>query len=156
MEALLKLTFLILLSNVIALKMFKSNSNDNGEKIISGLHYKSKYDDKRPVLSNSLTVCVRFNIERYGFGTNPAQILLIQPFFGLRVEYPLSGMILVNSNNGNKFAFFRLLYDPKRKNYPMWKVKIWHHVCFSYSNKNSHISFVKVMLYMSKYSVLNI
>ena len=157
MKALIKLTFLVLLPNVIALKFFKSNKNDIGEKIISGLHYKSKYDDKRPVLSNSLTVCVRFNIERYGVRKNPAQILWLgykQLFFGLRVNYPLSGMILVNSNNGNEFSFFRLLYDSKRKNYPMWKVHIWHHVCFSYSNQNSHISFVKVMFYMSKYSVL--
>ena len=78
MKALIKLTFLVLLSNVIALKIFKSTKNDNNEKMISGLHYKSKVDNIRPVLSNSLTICIRFNIKRYGTKKNPAQILEIK------------------------------------------------------------------------------
>ena len=148
MKGLIKLTFLILLSNVIALKMFKSNSNDNGEEIISGLHYKSKVDDIRLVLSNSLTICIRFNIKRYGTKMkNTAQILEIEnkkfTLLGLRATYPTSTLFWTKSNSKDKIL--RWLYDPKRRiSYPMWKLYIWHHVCYSYSKKNSHISFVRV------------
>ena len=145
MKALIKLTFLVLLSNVIALKIFKSNKNDNGEKMISGLHYKSKVDDIRPVLSNSLTICIRFNIERYGTKNNPAQILTIKnkkfTFFGLQAKYPTPFIMLGNS----KDRILRFLYGPRRRiSYPIWKLYIWHHVCFSYSKKSSHISVVQV------------
>ena len=148
MKALIKLTFLVLMSNAIALKIFKSNRNDNNEKIISGLHYKSKVDDTMPVLSNSLTICIRFNIKRYGTKRkNRAQILVIEnkkfTFLGLRATYPTSTLFWSKSNSKDKIS--RWLYDPKRRrSYPMWKLYIWHHVCYSYSKKNSHISFVRV------------
>ena len=147
MKALIKLTFLVLLSNVIALKFFKSNKNDNGEKIISGLHYQSKVDDIRPVLSNSLTICIRFNIKRYGTKLkNPAQILEIDNkkyvLFGLRATYPRTTIFLENSIS--KDNILKFVYDPRRIGYPMWKLYIWHHACFSYSKKSSHISFVRV------------
>ena len=144
----MKLTFLALFSNVIALKIFKSNKNDNGEKIMSGLHYKSKVDDTMPVLSNSLTICIRFNIKRYGTKMkNPAQILEIEnkkfTLLGLRATYPTSTLFWTKSNSKDKIL--RWLYDPKRRmSYPMWKLYTWHHVCYSYSKKNSHISFVRV------------
>ena len=148
MEALVKLTFFILLSNAIALKMFKSIDNDTGENVISGLRYKGKQDEKMPVLSNSLTVCIRFNIKRYGFWGNLGQILTIRNkksiFFEILARYPKAWLILGNSNHGKEFTFWRMLYDPKRKSYPMWKLYVWHHVCFSYSKQNSHISFVQV------------
>ena len=148
MKALVKLTFFILLSNAIALKMFKSNDNDTGENVISGLQYKSKQDEKTPVLSNSLTVCIRFNIKRYGVWRNRAQILTIRNkksiFLEMLARYPKAWLVLGNSNHGNEFTFWRMLYDPKRKSYPMWKMNIWHHVCMSYSKKSSHISFMQV------------
>ena len=146
MKGLIKLTFLILLSNVIALKMFSSKDNDDEENIISGLHYKSKQDEKRPVLSNSLTVCIRFNIKRLGSWRNFATIFQIGnekfSFFSLVAQYPESWIGLGNSNHETWFG--RILYDPKRKGYPMWKLYIWHHICMSYSKKSSHISFVQV------------
>ena len=148
MKALMKLTFLVLLSNVIALKIFKSNKNDNGEKIISGLHYKSKIDDIRPVLSNSLTICIRFNIKRYGTKIkNPAQIFEIEnkefTFLGLRATYPTSTIFWSKRNSNDKIL--RFVYDPRRRiSYPMWKLYIWNHVCFSYSKKSSYVSFVRV------------
>ena len=150
MEALLKVTLFVLLSNAIALKMFKGNDNDNGENVISGLHYKSKQDEKMPVLSNSLTVCIRFNIKRYGIHrkNTKAQILEIRNkrlvFLGIRANYPRSWLVLGNSNHGDEFNLWRMLYDPKRKSYPLWKLYIWHHVCFSYSKQSSYISFVRV------------
>ena len=149
MGALIKVTLFVFLSNAIALKMFKSNDNDNGENVISGLHYKRKQDGKMPVLSNSLTVCVRFNIKRYGIhGKNIAQILEIRNkrflILGIRAGYPRSWLTLGNSNHEDEFNFWRMLYDPKRKSYPLWKLFIWHHVCFSYSKQSSYISFVQV------------
>ena len=147
MEALLKLIFFILLSNVISLKMFKSNDNDNWENVISGLHYKSKEGEKWPTLSNSLTVCIRFNIKRLGVPGKPALFLIGNkrlPFFQLFAQYPQSWLVLGNTNNGNEFSSWRMLYDPKRKSYPMWRLYKWHHVCMSYSKKSSHISFVQV------------
>ena len=149
MEALIKMTLFVFLSNAIALKMFKSNDNDNGENVISGLHYKRKQDGKMPVLSNSLTVCVRFNIKRYGIhGKNIAQILEIRNkrflILGIRAGYPRSWLTLGNSNHEDEFNFWRMLYDPKRKSYPLWKLFIWHHICFSYSKQSSYISFVQV------------
>ena len=148
MKALIKLTFLVLLSKVIALKIFKSNKNDNNENIISGLHYNSKVDDTMPVLSHSLTICIRFKIKRYGTKIkNPAQIFEIEnkefTFLGLRATYPTSTIFWSKPNSNDKIL--RFVYDPRRRiSYPMWKLYIWHHVCFSYSKKSSHISFVRV------------
>ena len=148
MKALVKLTFFILVSNAIALKMFKNNNNDTGEKVISGLKYKGKQDEKMPVLSNSLTVCIRFNIKRYGVRKNRGQILTLGNrkfiFLEILARYPKGWLVLGNSNHGNEFTFWRMLYDPKRKSYPMWKLYNWHHICFSYSKQTSHISFVQV------------
>ena len=148
MKALVKLTFFILLSNAIALKMFKNNNNDTGKKVISGLKYKGKQDEKMPVLSNSLTVCIRFNIKRYGVRKNRGQILTLGNrkfiFLEILARYPKGWLVLGNSNHGNEFTFWRMLYDPKRKSYPMWKLYNWHHICFSYSKQTSHISFVQV------------
>ena len=148
MEALVKLTFFFLLSNAIALKMFKSIDNDTGENIISGLRYKSKPDEIMPVLSNSLTVCIRFDIKRYGVWKNHGQILTIGnkrlTFLEILARYPKGWLVLGNFNHGNEFTFWRMLYDPKRKSYPIWKLYNWHHICFSYSKQTSHISFVQV------------
>ena len=148
MKGLMKLTFLMLFSNVIALKMFSSKDNDDEENVISGLRYKSKQDEKRPVLSNSLTVCIRFNIKRLGSWRNLASIIQIgnEKFylFWFVAQYPESWIGLGNSNHGKESVIGRILYDPKRKSYPMWKLYVWHHICMSYSKKSSHISFVKV------------
>ena len=148
MKGLIKLTFLILLSNVIALKMFSSKDNDDEENVISGLHYKSKQDEKRPVLSNSLTVCIRFNIKRLGSWRNFASIFQIGnekfSFLWFGAQYPESWIALGNSNHEKESVMGRILYDPKRKSYPMWKLYVWHHICMSYSKKSSHISFVQV------------
>ena len=148
MKGLIKLTFLILLSNVIALKMFSSKDNDDEENVISGLRFKSKQDEKRPVLSNSLTVCIRFKIKRLGTWRNLASIFQIGNekffFFWFLAQYPESWMGLGNSNHEKESVMGRILYDPKRKDYPMWKLYTWHHICMSYSKESSHISFVKV------------
>ena len=162
MKGLIKLTFLILLSNVIALKMFSSKDNDDEENVISGLRYKSKQDEKQPVLSNSLTVCIRFNIKRLGSWRNFALIFQIGnekfTFFSLVAQYPESWIVLGNSNHEEESSIGRILYDPKRKGYPMWKLYIWHHICMSYSKKNSHISFVQVRktFLVYTYSVKNV
>ena len=50
-----------------AIKIFESSVHLEVENLISGLRYKRPNDEK-VMLSNSLTVCIRFNLKRLGYG----------------------------------------------------------------------------------------
>ena len=155
MHTFTKLTFLIHIINAIALKIYESNVAREGEKIITGLHYK-RGENENPILTNSITTCVRLNLKRLGsvnrpeFSNNPAPLIIIPSseknwFLYILAGYPESWIILENYNYGNNFYIFKVLLDPVSDSYLIWKLYTWHHICFSYSEQNSTIRFVKVI-----------
>ena len=82
-----------LVSNLIALKIFKSHNVNSDKEIVRGLHYK-KQSEKDITFSNSLTFCIRLNIRRL-HNDNFAKLLIIQnteyEFFRLNARYDNSG-----------------------------------------------------------------
>ena len=136
--------------NAIALKIYESNVASKGENVITGLHYKRQENDN-PILTNSLTTCVRFNLKRLGPLNNPGQFwnptpLIVIPnseskwFLGILAGYPNSRIFL----DGKTSIMNMILHDLDNDNYLIWKLYTWHHICFSYSEANSQIRFVKV------------
>ena len=136
------------MTNAIALKIYESNVASKGENSITGLHYK-RQENENPILTNSLTTCVRFNLKRLGNQNNPGYSnnmspLIIIPrnnetyFLGIGAGYPNSVIIFENT--------ITLLRDPVSNSNFIWKLYTWHHICFSYSEQNSQIRFVKVIL----------
>ena len=152
MQTFTKLTFFFLTTNAIALKIYKSNVASNEEKIINGLHYK-RQENENPILTNSLTTCVRFNLKKLGPLNNPGHFwnptpLIAIPnsnksnwFLGIFAGYPNSRIFL----DGKTSFMNMILHDlDNLENYLIWKLYTWHHICFSYSEPNSQIRFVKV------------
>ena len=132
--------------NAIALKIYESNVAIGMEKIITGLHYKGQ-ENENPILTNSLTTCIRLNLKRLGnynnrgYRNNPAPLVVIPSsnetyFLAIMAGYPVSVIYL---NGRNVF-----LHDPVSNSNLIWKLYTWHHICFSYSKINSEIRFVKV------------
>ena len=105
MHTFTELTFLILMTNGIALKIYESNVESNQEKIITGLRYK-RQENENPRLTNSLTTCVRFNLKRLGNLNNPgysndlSPIIIIPSetyyFLGIVAGYPESWLVFEN------------------------------------------------------------
>ena len=153
MQTFTKLTFLILMTNGIALKIYESTVQSKGKNITTGLHYK-RQENENPTLTNSLTTCVCFNLKRLGNGNNPGYTnnmspLIIIPsetlfFLGIFAGYPESWIVFENYNYGKQFHIAKVLLDPVSDSYLIWKLFTWHHICFSYSEQNSQIRFVKV------------
>ena len=134
------------MTNGIALKIYESNVASDGENIITGLHYK-RQKNENPILTNDLTTCVRLNLKRLGnyrnpaYSNNPTPLIIIPSsnetyFLAILAGYPVS---FIHLNGKNLY-----LHDQVSNSNLIWKLHEWHHICFSYSMKNSQIRFVKV------------
>ena len=134
------------MTNGIALRIYESNVASDQKNVITGLHYK-RQKNENPILTNSLTTCVRLNLKRLGnlgnseYSNNPAPLIIISSsnatyILGIVAGYPDSA---INFNGQILF-----LHDPVSNSNIIWKLYTWHHICFSYSEKNSQIRFVKV------------
>ena len=149
------------MTNAIALKIYKSNIASNGEKIITGLHYK-RQENENPILTNSLTTCVRLKLKRLGNLNNPGYkdnsvpliFITSKNFFFLAIlaGYPDSFIFLGNYNYGKTSPIFKRLHDPVSNSNLIWKLYTWHHICFSYSEQNLQIRLVKVSRGLSIYT----
>ena len=156
MHTFTKLTFLLLMINAVALKIYESNVASKGKKIITGLHYK-RQENENPILTNSLTTCVRLNLKKLGNYNNPgysnsyAPLIVIPTskelyFLAIVAGYPDSIIWLGYHNNGKHSYISSSLRDPVSDSNLIWKLFTWHHICFSYSKQNSKIIFVMVSL----------
>ena len=146
MRTFTKLTFLLLMINALALKIYESNVANNGNKIMTGLQYK-RQENENTILTNSLTSCIRFNLKRLGNFKNPrysndfTPLILIRSskenlFLGIFTGYPESFYMFEDA--------FKALRDPVSDSYFIWNVYTWHHICFTYSDQDSQIRLVKV------------
>ena len=133
--------------NAIALRIYESNHASKGEKIITGLHYK-RQENENPILTNSISVCVRVNWQRLGkIDTVP---LIIIPssdktyFLDIDARYPDSYVWLDILKYGKPSYISKGLRDPVSNSNLIWRLYRWHHICFSYSKQKSQIRFVMV------------
>ena len=131
------------------IKIFESTVHLEVENIISGLRYK-RPNDKKVMLSNSLTVCIRFNLKRLGYGES-VKLFAIgsskvkdEPSFSQISVDPITWFEYGNQELGCGYKSSWILRDPAKNSYLIWKPVYWHHICFAYSKPNFHVSFVKV------------
>ena len=106
-------------------------------------------------MSNNFTACIRTQLKILGIGKE-ARLLQIgnwkkSEFLRLYARYPVTWFSFGNP----KFVSWRLR-DPMIKDiiysHFVWKIDLWNHICFSYSETNSYTSFVKVRNNIIKYS----
>ena len=65
-------------------------------------------------------------------------------FMRLYARYPYTHFHFGNTESS------WIIRDILTDSYQIWKINKWHHICFSYSESNSHISLVKVR-YIQEY-----
>ena len=107
-------------------------------------------------MSNDFTACIRTQLKILGIGKE-ARLLQIgnwkkSEFLRLYARYPVTWFSFGNP----KFVSWRLR-DPMIKDilysHFVWKIDLWNHICFSYSETNSYTSFVKVRNNIIKYKL---
>ena len=140
LKAFIFITFCCLDFTIDSLTIYKSNTESYDANMTLGLTFKKK-DNQLNFVSNSFTVCMRTNIKRLAEDES-AMLLLIGyskdvNFLRLYARYPASYITL-------SWIIHKVIRDPYLKEYLIWKIDLWNHVCFSYSETNSYISFVKV------------
>ena len=147
MQTFTKLTFLLLMINAIALKIYESNGASKGDKIITGLHYK-RQENENPILTNSITTCIRVSWKRLGKRDTVPLIIIPSSnktyFLAIDAGYPDSYVWLDILNYGKPSSILKRLHDPVSNSNLIWRLYTWHHICFSYSKQNSQIKFVMV------------
>ena len=134
---------------VISLKIYKSDKSDqefSSEKLVAGLEFQ-KSAKQNNFMSNDFTACIRTQLKILGIGKE-ARLLQIgnfkkSEFLRLYARYPVTWFSFGNP----KFVSWPLR-DPMTKDiiysHFVWKIDLWNHICFSYSETNSYTSFVKV------------
>ena len=138
------IVLICLFLNSLALKIYKSNADVPNGKVNSGLSYKKNV--KRSVfVSNNFTACIHVYIKRMSTDGS-AMLLTIDNvnhirFLRLYARYPVTWF-----HFGTESSW--ILCDPTLDKMDdsclVWRINKWHHLCFSYSESNSFISFVKV------------
>ena len=142
MNAFTKILLVFLISDIISLKIYKSNVELSNVKLIAGLTYKK--DIKQNIcLSSDFTICIRAKLRRLAYDDS-AMLLLIENskntrFLKLFARYPATWFKFGNPN-----LLSWILRDTWRNSYLIWKIEKWNHICFSYSDSNAYINFVKV------------
>ena len=143
------LLFLLICSEVLSIKVYRSELEITNEKDLAGLEHRKA---KNSVIKlDSFSVCVRFNYKRLAQNT---VVILIHdqkcdicakdpshPFFNLRAEYP---------NHLSFWGFGR--YDMPGEPWAsylipqdfLWITQKWNHICMAFDKNTSHISAVKV------------
>ena len=140
MKAFIFIIFCCLDFTIDSLRIYKSNTEFHDTNMTLGLTFRKKVN-QLDFVSNNFTVCMRTNIKRLATDES-AMLLLIGyskdvNFLRLYARYPASYITL-------SWIIHRVIRDPYLKEYLIWKIDWWNHVCFSYSETNSYISFVKV------------
>ena len=142
------ITFICFYSNIYSLKIYKSSLTMSNTKQISGLTYKQDFN-QNVFKSNDFTACIRAQLKRISIG-NDARLLQIGVYqqselLRLFARDPATWFSFGNPN----FVSWPLR-DPMTKaitySYFVWKIDVWNHICFSYSEVNSYTSFVKVKI----------
>jgi hypothetical protein len=100
--------------------------------------------------SNSITFCGRFNYQVLSYDSKfiwvrgAPEMLTGYGYFSFWPDYPLSFFGFGNQEKGVGYYSNWLLKETSGHAFRVWAANRWHHACFTYDHKNSHISFVKV------------
>ena len=138
----MKLVF-VLINTCLSLKIYRSNLSI-GKSGLSGLKY--VHSGQNLISTNSFTVCGRFNYKRLG-GESVIFDLdknLAASFLWLTMGYPYTWVNFGNFETDHIASTSYILKDPKTDEFSIWYTNKWHHICFAYDAKTSHIAFVKV------------
>ena len=139
-----------LIPTSISLKIYKSKLVVPNIEMISGLVYKK--DIQQDIfVSNNFAICVRVKMKRLALDQS-ALILLIEDlndkkFLKLFARYSATWFKFGNPNLSSW-----IIYDPTLKDYGLWNIDTWHHICFSYRKLDSYTSFVKVSKILRHFS----
>ena len=134
---------IFLIGTCLSLKIYRS-SLPIGKSGLSGLKY--VHSGQNLISTNSLTVCGRFNYKRLG-GESVIFDLdknLAVSFLWLTMGYPYTWVNFGNFETDHIASTSYILKDPKTDEFSIWYTNKWHHICFAYDAKTSHIAFVKV------------
>ena len=116
--------------------------------VVSGLTFKRSIDQKTFFISNNFSACISLKVKRMS-SEKSAMLLNIETsegfwFFKLYARYPATWFHFDDTS--------WVIKDLWTNSYHIWKINVWHHICFSYSESNSFISLVKVR-YIKDYYV---
>ena len=108
--------------------------------VVSGLTFKRSIDQKTFFISNNFSACISLKVKRMSTEKS-AMLLNIETsegfwFFKLYARYPATWFHFDDTS--------WVIKDLWTNSYHFWKINVWHHICFSYSESNSFISLVKV------------
>ena len=123
---------LILLPCVYSLKVYQSLLPPESQFGLAGLKLKTT-DYNGVALSNSLTICARFN-----FGRLQNSILFDiankknEHYTNLQIKYPNTWLRFGDSRNGPKSFASWVMQDPVTEEYTIFFANKWHHLCLSY------------------------
>ena len=134
---------IFLIGSSLSLKIYRS-SLPIGKSGLSGLKY--EHSSLNLMSTNSLTVCGRFNYKRLG-GESVIFDLdknLAVSFLWLTMGYPYTWVNFGNFDADHIASTSYILKDLKTDDFNIWYTNKWHHICFAYDTKTSHIAFVKV------------
>ena len=133
------------------IKIFESTVHLEVENIVSGLRYQSPHDAK-VTLSNSLTICIRFNLKRLGHSGSAKPFVIRnsnskdkRSFSQLSVD-PIAFFEFGNHDLGAGYYAGWILRGPGKHSFRIWRTDYWHNICFAYSKPTFHVSFVKVRM----------
>ena len=117
--------------------------------VVSGLTFKRSIDQKTFFISNNFSACISLKIKRMS-SEKSAMLLNIETsegfwFFKLYARYPATWFHFDDTS--------WVIKDLWTNSYQIWKINVWHHICFSYSESNSFISLVKVR-YIQEYFLM--
>ena len=134
--------FNIVINTTMSLKIYQSNVEFLNTKMVAGLTYERAVLQNQ-FLSNNFTMCIRTSI-KIAAPNKSAMLLLIgnsksKAFLILYARYPETWF-----HFGNPNLVSWILRNPQMYSYRIWKLDTWNHMCFSYSESNSYISFIKV------------
>ena len=146
MDVPILIIFICFSSTTFAFKIYKSSLEMLNTKQISGLAYKQNIN-QNVFKTNDFTACIRAKLKRLGIGKD-ARLLQI----GVPKQSELLRLFARDPATwfsfGNPTFASWPLRDPMTKaitySYFVWKIDVWNHICFSYSEVNSYTSFVKV------------
>ena len=133
------LAMAFILCQASSLKIYKSTQPMHIQKAYSGLIYMPEM--KNYTFSQSLTMCMRFNVMRLH-----VMIMHIansdNRFFYLKPDMKSTWLFFGNDGNTSRSYGSWVLQEDDSFN--LWKINHWHHFCFHYKNETGTMSVVKV------------
>ena len=146
---------IIFIGTCLSLKIYHSNLSIDSESGLSGLNYINTKENA--ILTNSLTVCGRFNYKRLGKKSIMFDIdkNLATSFLFYRMDYPNTFLNFGNFDKNHTAMSSYILNDPKTEEFSIWYTNKWHHVCFGYNSKTNHVVFIKASFIETDYFGLN-